>query len=176
MATIGEKKPELQLIELAETSQPKLLSQARELLLEYGQFIASQPVAANFCFGALKEEAESLPSSYREKGGGCIVGLVRGDPAGFVAWRRAPGPHADDAWELKRLWVRPDGRGTGLGRALTQAVFDRAEEANRSAVYLDTAPEVMGTAHRLYLAMGFVPCAAYNGDPVEGLDYLVRRL
>ena len=77
---------------------------------------------------------------------------------------------------MKRLWVRSSGRGLGLGRALTQAVLDRAIAAQRRAVYLDTVPEAMSVAHRLYLELGFVPCAPYNDNPVDGLAYLVKYL
>jgi ribosomal protein S18 acetylase RimI-like enzyme len=77
---------------------------------------------------------------------------------------------------LKRLWVRPAARGLILGRALTQAVLDRAVAAGRKAVYLDTAPASMAAAHRIYLELGFEPCAPYNDNPVEGLAYLRKSL
>ena len=83
---------------------------------------------------------------------------------------------APDSWELKRLWVRPVARGLTLGRALTLAVLDRAVAAQRKAVYLDTAPASMGAAHRLYLELGFEPCAPYNDNPVEGLAWLKKSL
>jgi GNAT superfamily N-acetyltransferase len=149
---------------------------ARELLLEYGRFVIAQPGAARFCFATLEKEAALLPASYHEQGGGCLMASMRPGPVGFVAWRNVPARVAPDAWELKRLWVRQAGRGLGLGRALTQAVLDRAVAAGRKAVYLDTAPASMGAAHRLYLEMGFTPCAPYNDNPVEGLIYLVKRL
>ncbi len=149
---------------------------ARALLLEYGRFVMAQPGVARFCFGTLEKEAAGLPRSYIEQGGGCLVADVNGKAAGFVAWRAVPESVARDAWELKRLWVRAEGRGTGLGRALTQAVLDRAVTAGQRAVYLDTVPEAMTAAHRLYVEMGFVPCAAYNDNPVEGLAYLVKYL
>lgn len=106
------------------------------------------------------------------------MAFVDNAPTGFVAWRAlAPSSQvAADAWELKRLWVRPGGRGLGLGRALTAAVLDRAVAANRKAIYLDTAPASMAAAYRLYLDMGFIPCAPYNDNPVEGLAYLVKFL
>ena len=149
---------------------------ARELLLEYGRFVISQPGAARFCFGSLEQEAARLPLSYFEQGGGCLVASVNGEPAGFVAWRKVPERVEQDAWELKRLWVRPSARGLALGRALTQAVLDRAVAAGRKAIYLDTAPASMGAAHRLYLEMGFAPCAPYNDNPVEGLAWLRKAL
>lgn len=153
-----------------------VIAEARELLLEYGRFVISQPGVARFCFGSLEKEAARLPHSYIEQGGGSLVAHVGGQLTGFVAWRALPPPAVPDAWELKRLWVRPAGRGFGLGRALTQAVLDRARATQRKAVYLDTVPEAMAAAHRLYLELGFAPCAQYNDNPVDGLAYLVKYL
>src|SRR5579863_10630631 len=126
--------------EIAANATDATLAQARELLLEYGRFVIAQPGAARFCFGSLEKEAAGLPESYTEQGGGSLIALVDEGPAGFVAWRCVPETVAADAWELKRLWVRPEGRGLGLGRRLTQAVLDRAVAGGRRAVYLDTAP------------------------------------
>ncbi len=149
---------------------------ARELLLEYGRFVIAQPGAARFCLGSLQREADGLPMSYADQGGGSLLAWLRGEPVGFVAWRAlAPGAHvATDAWEMKRLWVRPAARGRRLGRRLTQAVLDRAVAAGRKAVYLDTAPQAMASAYRLYLEMGFMPCSRYNDNPVEGLAFMVK--
>jgi ribosomal protein S18 acetylase RimI-like enzyme len=152
------------------------LAQARELLLEYGRFVIAQPGAARFCFGSLEQEAAHLPHSYLKQGGGCLIARVHGNPAGFVAWRALPAAIEPDAWELKRLWVRPAARGLSLGRALTQDVLDRAIAAGRKAIYLDTAPASMAAAHRLYLEMGFEPRAPYNDNPVEGLAWLRKPL
>lgn len=162
--------------EVAATAPESILTEARELLLEYGRFVIAQPGAARFCFGSLEKEAARLPHSYLEQGGGCVIAWVDEDPAGFVAWRTVPDEVDRDAWELKRLWVRPAARGLALGRALTQAVLDRAVAAGRKAIYLDTAPASMGAAHRLYLQMGFEPCPPYNDNPVEGLAWLRKSL
>ncbi|MGO9339522.1 MAG: GNAT family N-acetyltransferase [Terracidiphilus sp.] len=162
--------------QVAESALESTVAQARELLLEYGRFVIAQPGAARFCFGSLEKEAARLPHSYLDQGGGCLMAHVDQDPAGFVAWRTIPDRVEQDAWELKRLWVRPVARGLALGRALTQAVLDRAAAHGRKAVYLDTAPASMGAAHRLYLEMGFEPCAPYNDNPVEGLAWLRKAL
>lgn len=162
--------------EVGPLASEETLAEARELLLEYGRFVIAQPGAARFCFGSLEQEAARLPLSFIEQGGGCLIAHVAVAPAGFIAWREIPATVAPDAWELKRLWVRPVARGLNLGRALTQAVLDRAVAAGKRAVYLDTAPASMGAAHRLYLEMGFEPCPAYNDNPVEGLVWLVKRL
>lgn len=104
--------------------------------------------------------------------------MVRDEPAGFVAWRALAlqSNVALDFWELKRLWVHPSFRGLRLGRMLTQAVLDRATAAGRKAVYLDTAPESMGYAYRLYQDRGFRHCDRYNKNAVEGLAWMVKSL
>jgi ribosomal protein S18 acetylase RimI-like enzyme len=176
MPLMRDQMRKVELVELTESTPADLLAQARELLLEYGRFVISHPAAARFCFGALEKEAARLPLSFHDQGGGALVGLVDDNLAGFVAWRRVPGPLAADSWELKRLWVRPEGRGTGLGRRLTQAVLDRAVAEGRKAVYLDTVRSAMLSAYRLYISMGFMRCAPYGDNPMEELDYLVKNL
>lgn len=168
----------IQIQEIAAATPEPVLAQARELLLEYGRFVLAQPGAARFCFGALEQEAARLPQSYLEQRGGLLLAFVHREPAGCVAWRAlAPSsvvvPHA---CEMKRLWTRPSARGLGLGRILAEAVLARAAAAGYKAMYLDTAPASMAAAHRMYLALGFTPCPAYNDNPVEELAYLVKFL
>jgi putative acetyltransferase len=176
MAASDAATGQLHLEEITTNSSRATLAQARELLLEYGRFVIAQPGAGRFCFGTLEKEAAQLPESYREQGGGSLIAYVQDEPAGFVAWRTVPAEVAPDAWEMKRLWVRPTARGLALGKTLTLAVLDRARTAKRKAMYLDTAPASMGAAYRLYLELGFKPCAPYNDNPVEGLAYLVLNL
>lgn len=162
--------------EISADASEGTLAHARELLLEYGRFVIAQPGAARFCFGSLQEEAARLPLDYYQQGGGCLIAYAHSEPAGFIAWRTLPASVAHDAWELKRLWVRPAARGISLGRALTQAVLDRALAASRRSVFLDTSPASMAAAVGIYRALGFIPCAPYNDNPVEGLLYLRKNL
>lgn len=168
----------LRIEELNAATAVTSVAAARQLLLEYGRFVIAQPGAARFCYGSLEREADRLPMSFIEQGGGSLLAWAQGEPAGFVAWRaiEASALVAADAWEMKRLWVRPVARGFRLGRVLTQAVLDRAAAAKRRAIYLDTAPEAMANAHRLYVEMGFTPCERYNNNPVEGLVFMVKIL
>ena len=176
MAASDATTRQIHLEDITTNSSQATLAQARELLLEYGRFVIAQPGAGRFCFGTLEKEAAHLPESYQEQGGGSLIAYAEDEPAGFVAWRAVPAEVAPDAWEMKRLWVRPAARGLALGKTLTLAVLDRARAAKRTAMYLDTAPSSMGAAYRLYLELGFRPCAPYNDNPVEGLAYLVLSL
>jgi len=167
---------QVHLAEVTAIAAEPALTQAKELLLEYGRFILAQPGVTGFCYGSLEQEAARLPVSYNQQGGGCLMAHVNGQPAGFVAWRALPAEVAPSAWELKRLWVRPAARGLSLGRVLTQAVLDRARAALRAQVFLDTVPTAMAAALRIYLQLGFEPCGPYNDNPVEGLGYFVLNL
>lgn len=162
--------------EISQTAPESTREQARELLLEYGRFVIAQPGAARFCFASLENEASNLPFSFIEQGGGCLMAHALGKPVGFVAWRALPVIVEPDAWELKRLWVRLSARGLNLGRSLTQAVLDRAIAAGRKAVFLDTAPASMAAAVRIYISLGFKPCAPYNENPVDGIAFFRKGL
>jgi putative acetyltransferase len=162
--------------EVAADSSAGTLAEARALLLEYGQFILATDQVAGFCFGALEQEVARVPLNYTERGGGCLIARANGIAVGLVCWRDISSDAIPSAWEMKRLWTRPEARGLGLGRTLTQAVLDRAARAGCRAVYLDTVPAAMAEAHRLYLAMGFIPCPQYNDSPIAGIEYLVKLL
>jgi GNAT superfamily N-acetyltransferase len=56
--------------------------------------------------------------------------------------------------ELKRMYLRPDSRGRGLGRQLLGVALDWAREHRLRTVRLDTS-ERMEAAQRLYEAHGF---------------------
>jgi ribosomal protein S18 acetylase RimI-like enzyme len=97
-------------------------------------------------------------------------------PAGFVAWRALPADVTPNAWEMKRLWVTADARGLSLGRTLTVAVLDRARSAQQTTIFLDTVPASMSRAYRLYLDLGFKPCAPYNNNKMDGITHLSLTL
>ena len=163
-------------MELVADSSQSSIADARELLLEYGRFVSSQSAPAQFCFGSLEKEAAGLPASYLDQGGGSLLAYKGNLHVGFVAWRALPSTVAPSAWEMKRLWVRSEARGAGLGRKLTLAVIRRARGANRTAIYLDTVPASMGTAYRLYLDLGFRHCPPYNGNTMDGIAFLSLSL
>ncbi len=70
---------------------------------------------------------------------------------------------ADAVAELKRVYVRPAGRGKRLGEAIARRLIDDARAFGYRRVRLDTLP-FMASAQALYESLGFVDCAPY---PVE---------
>lgn len=85
-------------------------------------------------------------------------------------------PSSPDAMEIKRLYVRPEGRGTGAGRALVEHAVAAARAAGARALRLDTSGNLTD-AIRLYERMGFVRRGPYEESDHFGdeamLPYLV---
>ena len=81
----------------------------------------------------------------------------------------------DGVAELKRVYVRPAGRGRGLGEAIARRLLADARAFGYRRVRLDTLP-FMGTAQSLYEAMGFVDCAPYPVEMPEAFRASIRYM
>ena len=95
--------------------------------------------------------------------------------AGCCALRALPDTDYDDAAEMKRLYVRPQFRRFGLGRALTEATLDAARLLGYQHVLLDTLDD-MEAARTLYDELGFVAIPPYYYNPHAGAHYLMASL
>lgn len=71
---------------------------------------------------------------------------------------------APGQFEVKHLWIRPEGRGTGLGRRLLGELERRALLWGATELVLDTN-ESLAAAGGLYRSSGFTSVAAYNDNP-----------
>ena len=76
---------------------------------------------------------------------------------------------------MKRLYVRPEARGSGAGRALVEASTAKARELGYPVMRLDTLP-TMDAARALYISLGFRPIERYNDNPIEGVLFFELKL
>ncbi|MFN0011610.1 MAG: GNAT family N-acetyltransferase [Phycisphaerales bacterium] len=163
-----------------------LLETARELFAEYGRSIADV-AACSLQHQHFDAELDSLPGLYAPPRG-CILIAQAGlgpapvpnaqspvpSPAGCIALRPLPALGAG-VCELKRMYVRPPFRGTGLGRRMALQLIAFAKAAGYRTMKLDTST-TMHAAIGLYTSLGFVPCERYNDDPMTDTLWLDLRL
>ena len=119
------------------------------------------------CFDGFAEEVAGLPGQYAPPTGQLLLAEVDSQPAGCVALRTLD----VGICEMKRLYVRPESRGGGLGRRLAEAVLAEARRIGYRAMRLDTLPS-MAAARALYQTLGFRAIPRYNDNPSEGVIYL----
>jgi putative acetyltransferase len=118
----------------------------------------------SLCFQNFAGELDGLPGDYAPPGGVMIFARTpAGDElVGCAALRPVPG--SPRSCEMKRLYVRPIARGSGLGRTLALAVMAEARRIGYARICLDTLPG-MRAAQELYRALGFRQTGVDASDP-----------
>lgn len=118
-------------------------------------------------------ELASLPGKYAPPRGALLLARGAEDRAlGCVGLRPL---EAEGCCEMKRLYVDPQARGTGLGHALAEAVIERARVLGYRQLRLDTLA-TMASAIGLYRQMGFVDIPPYYAPTPPGTIFLALDL
>ena len=153
-------------IQIVPAHEGPYLPVVRELFQEYGDGLGF-----DLCFQNFKEELAGLPGRYAPPSGRLLLAVADSGPAGCVGLRDL----GDGVCEMKRLYVRPAFRGSGVGRQLAEAVLAEAKAAGYRQMRLDTLPS-MGRAVALYESLGFRPVEPYTANPHPGALFLARTL
>ena len=102
---------------MTQAESPDQIEKARELFIEY-----AESLGFSLCFQNFEQELAGLPGDYAPPAGRLLLAEYRGQPAGCVALHRlGPG-----VCEMKRLYLRPQFRGRGLGRLQAEAIMAEA--------------------------------------------------
>ncbi len=120
-------------------------------------------VAEALCFQDFDEELAALPGAYAPPGGVLLIARDADAAAGCVALRRLDA----GTGEMKRMYVREQYRGSGLGRRLAVAVIEAAKKKGYARVVLDTLPK-LAPAIALYRDLGFREVGPYLESPTPG--------
>jgi len=157
---------------IRQAATPADFARARALFEEYAAWLA-----VDLCFQGFAEELVTLPGAYAPPSGRLLLADVDGIARGCIALRPL-GPasiSSGPVGEVKRLYVQPAARGTGLGLRLARTLIDEARAIGYRELKLDTL-ERMREAQALYAHLGFRPCAPYYRNPLPGTVYLALPL
>ena len=146
------------------------LEKVRALLSEY-----AHSLSIDLCFQNFEIELAGLPGDYAAPRGALMLAWSQHELVGCCALRPLDAVDYPNACEMKRLYVRPALRGSGLGRRLAEAVMEAGQQAGYTYILLDTLSE-METARAMYQDLGFVEVPPYYYNPIEGAHYLMARL
>ncbi len=152
------------MLELAST--PRQLTAIRTLFREY-----ANALGVDLSFQGFEEELRDLPGDYAGPRGALILALLGLELVGCVGVRPLDAATA----EMKRLYVRPAGRASGVGRALALSAIAHARHAGYQRMRLDTLAQ-MAPAQALYASLGFVPIPPYRHNPMPGTVYMELQL
>ncbi len=117
----------------------------------------------NLCFQGFDEEMRSLPGKYAPPTGRLLLALWDERPAGVIGLRALA---EAGLCEMKRLYVRPEFRGHGIGRILAERIIREAAANGYSRMRLDTVPGNIDRAIAMYRELGFRETVPYYESPV----------
>lgn len=151
------------MIRILQAQTPEQIEQARTLFREYETWLG-----LDLCFQGFDEELRNLPGKYSMPDGRLLLASVDGNLAGCIALRKLE----DAICEMKRLYLREDFRGLGLGKTMIEKLIDEARMIGYLKIRLDTYPPKMGKAVKLYESHGFTVIQPYYDNPNEGVLFM----
>lgn len=125
----------------------------RELFWEYLQWAngkVNEEFKVNFDIASMLEEDMRTLEKFSPPEGQIVLVIDGARVVGLGCLKRLKPGIA----EIKRMYIRPEARGSGLGRALLNALLAQAKAVGYSQVWLDSAG-FMKSAHSLYRSVGF---------------------
>jgi GNAT superfamily N-acetyltransferase len=154
-------------MQFIQAQSPEQIQCARTLFEEYAGWLG-----ISLCFQNFAAELAGLPGDYQPPRGRLLLAFAEEELAGCIAMRDL----GADCCEMKRLYLRPEFQGKGLGKELVQRIIEEARIVGYQRMRLDTLPPKMNRAIALYQALGFKEIAPYYPNPVPGATFMELAL
>ncbi len=146
---------------------PEHIAQVRELFLEY-----AASLGFSLCFQNFDQELAGLPGDYAPPQGRLLLAEYESQLAGCVALHQIE----PAICEMKRLYLRPQFRGKGIGRKLAEHLISDARNIGYQSMRLDTVEPKMKDAVAMYRKLGFREVPPYRPNPIPGALYMEKNL
>ena len=121
------------MVEIYPARFPEQLEVVRTIFREYAESLGIDLSFQNF-----ESELADLPGKFAAPRGRVLLARNNENVVGCVAMR----PLDELTCEMKRLYIRPSGRGQQAGRQLATLICRIAQEAGYTRIRLDTLPDM----------------------------------
>ena len=155
------------MLKLVQAESGETVEEARKLFREYEAWLG-----LSLCFQNFEEEVAELPGRYALPDGRLWLAFEKEELVGCIALRKI----GERICEMKRLYLRPQARGRGIGRELAAKIVDEARAIGYERMRLDTLPGKMDAAIAVYRSLGFREIEDYYDNPYEGVIFLELKL
>jgi ribosomal protein S18 acetylase RimI-like enzyme len=139
---------------------------AKEMFTEY-----ARSLEFSLGFQDFEQELSDISAHYGPPHGCILLALCDRKPAGCVALRKLE----EGVCEMKRLYVRPEYRGSGIGKTLSVKIIDEGKSLGYEKMRLDTLAS-MKEAISIYRDLGFYDIEPYCHNPFEKAVFLEKEL
>ena len=162
-SSVNSEYSALKNFRLSQAESPGQIALVRELFLEY-----EKSLGFSLCFQSFDKELAGLPGDYAPPDGRLFLAESDGRPVGCIALHKID----PNICEMKRLYLRPQFRGKGLGRVLAERIIREARTIGYQRMRLDTVEPVMKDAVAMYRKLGFREITPYRDNPIPGALYM----
>lgn len=151
-------------MDIIHVTTPQEIDEVRRLFCEYEAYLN-----VNLNFQDFESELTNLPGKYAPPFGTLLLAMDERKACGCGALRRF-GSVQDRICEMKRLYVRPEAGGLGIGKQMAGRLVQEAVRLGYSTMLLDTFDRLKAAIH-LYKSLGFVRTKPYYDNPISGVIY-----
>jgi putative acetyltransferase len=166
------------MLKILNADSGEALEQTRILLQEFAEFLkicfreyTKLPDFKEYFQNYENEVENHLPGRFGPPAGCLLLAEYNGNPAGCVGLTDL----GDGVCEMRRLFVRAEYRGLGIGKALANAAIERGRNIGYTSIRLSTNRR-MPEAEKMYRSMEFKEIESYEHFEVDGMTYFELKL